>query len=156
MPKVKGVLPGEIPIRGERAHGWPTVRVQTKVCRGCGLHLGCQRGGIQFTPFAEAAGGSCGDRAAHSPHYLRRMSIRRTKIGCPFNGHPLGCNDLQHLEAIARDAQICAPCLCTHQAWISPTDAAMWYLRSPPLGLTDVIVSPSFFLNAPANVPRTV
>jgi len=65
MPQVKGVLLSENPMRGATAHGWPTVRVQTKVCRG--LHHGrfapwAQRGGIQFTPFADPAGWSCGDK----------------------------------------------------------------------------------------------
>ena len=29
-------------------------------------------------------------------------------------------------------------------------------MRSPPSGFSEVMVSPSFFLNAPAKVPRTV
>lgn len=74
MPQVKGVLLSENPMRGATAHAWPTVRVQTKVCRVCttaGLHPTSQRGGIQFTPFADAAGGSCGDKTADLPYFLR-------------------------------------------------------------------------------------
>lgn len=32
----------------------------------------------------------------------------------------------------------------------------MRYTRSPPCGLSDTMVRPSFFLKAPAKVPRTV
>jgi len=39
-PQAKGVLPGEVPIRGARARRFATVRVQTKVCRVCGLQAG--------------------------------------------------------------------------------------------------------------------
>jgi hypothetical protein len=39
-PQAKGVLPGDIPIRGARARRFDSVRVQTKVCMVCGLHPG--------------------------------------------------------------------------------------------------------------------
>jgi hypothetical protein len=55
MPQVKGVLLSENPMRGATAHSSPTVRVQTKVCRGCGLHLGCQRGEFNSHPLPELA-----------------------------------------------------------------------------------------------------
>ena len=39
MPQAKGVLPGDIPIRGARAQHFATVRPENKVCRVCGSHL---------------------------------------------------------------------------------------------------------------------
>jgi hypothetical protein len=41
-----------------------------------GLHHGgfapwYPRGGIQFTPFADVVGGSCGDKLVDLPHFLR-------------------------------------------------------------------------------------
>ena len=39
MPQAKGVLPGDIPIRGARAQHCATVRPENKVCRVCGSHL---------------------------------------------------------------------------------------------------------------------
>ena len=38
MPQAKGVLPGDIPIRGARAQHFATVRPENKVCRVCGSH----------------------------------------------------------------------------------------------------------------------
>lgn len=39
MPQAKGVLPGDIPIRGARAQHLATVWPGNKVCRVCGSHL---------------------------------------------------------------------------------------------------------------------
>ena len=39
MPQAKGVLPGDIPIRGARAQHFATVWPGNKVCRVCGSHL---------------------------------------------------------------------------------------------------------------------
>ena len=36
----RGVLPGQNPMRGARARRFDSVRVQTEVCRVCGLHPG--------------------------------------------------------------------------------------------------------------------
>ena len=38
--QAKGVLPGDIPMREATARRFATVRVQTEVCRVCGLHPG--------------------------------------------------------------------------------------------------------------------
>ena len=38
--QAKGVLPGDKPMREATARHCATVRVQTEVCRVCGLHLG--------------------------------------------------------------------------------------------------------------------
>ena len=38
MPQAKGVLPGDIPIRGARAQHFATVRPENKVCRVCSSH----------------------------------------------------------------------------------------------------------------------
>ena len=38
-PQAKGVLPGDIPIRGARAQRFATVWPGNKVCRVCGSHL---------------------------------------------------------------------------------------------------------------------
>lgn len=84
MPQIKGVLLSQNPMRGATAHASPTVSVQTKVCRGLhhsGFAPWAQRGGIQFTPFADATGGSCGDKLANLPHYPRRMVCWRRKKG---------------------------------------------------------------------------
>ena len=39
IPQAKGVLPGDIPIRGARAQHCATVWPGNKVCRVCGSHL---------------------------------------------------------------------------------------------------------------------
>ena len=46
-PQAKGVLPGDIPLRGARAQHFATVRVQTEVCRVCGSHPAASASGRQ-------------------------------------------------------------------------------------------------------------
>ena len=61
MPQAKGVLPGDIPIRGARAQHCATVRPENKVCRVCGSHPAVRAGGhvrvgLEDAPLGCAAG----------------------------------------------------------------------------------------------------
>ena len=56
MPQAKGVLPGDIPIRGARAQHFATVRPENKVCRVCGSHLAVWASGPKVQSLRACAG----------------------------------------------------------------------------------------------------
>ena len=65
MPQAKGVLPGEVPIRGARAQHFATVRPENKVCRVCGSHLAVWASGPKARS-GRASAGWCGRRKART------------------------------------------------------------------------------------------
>jgi hypothetical protein len=56
MPQAKGVLPGDIPIRGAQAQRCATVRPGNKVCRVCGSYLALWASGPKAQSLRTCAG----------------------------------------------------------------------------------------------------
>ena len=56
VPQAKGVLPGEVPIRGVRAQHLATVRPENKVCRVCGSHPAVWANGLNAASTLACAG----------------------------------------------------------------------------------------------------
>ena len=100
----RGVLPGQNPIRGARARRFDSVRVQTEVCRVCGLHPGGRIAGKRKTVLHKSAlltgvadgflgqTGLNGDRGEPEENGTHGQKASRVRIEFvplqPKNGHP--------------------------------------------------------------------
>ena len=111
MPQAKGVLPGDIPIRGARARHCATVWPENKVCRVCGSHLAARVDGLNSAS-ARACAGSW------------EMAKVRTRVRTRFAGlHPgqtkngqdrklnagEGLQPIRWLDCRNRPTSLCAP-----------------------------------------------
>ena len=108
MPQAKGVLPGDIPIRGARAQHFATVRPENKVCRVCGSHLAVWASGPKARSARACAGwrqrGRCEPWCVPGLHPGARENGQARKLNAGAGLQPirwLGCRN--------RPTSLCAP-----------------------------------------------